>query len=99
MNMVMVGRQLEKFKHEKKAIKKKIRALQKLANNTKNSSSIESPKNSGPLLVTETANVQEQVNNDWTSEVRTELFSILEGIPTNGGSDNKGIHLLLSLRL
>jgi len=80
MNMVMAGRQLEKFKHEKKAIKQKIRALQKEASVHNNSTSNEKQKESRPLLSAPTFVQQE--DNDWSKDVRKELSSILEGIPT-----------------
>ena len=80
MNMVMAGRQLEKFKHEKKAMKQKIRALQKEANEHNNSTSKEQQKESRPLLSAPTFVQQE--DNDWSKDVRKELSSILEGIPT-----------------
>ena len=91
MNMVMAGRQLEKFKHEKKAMKQKIRALQKEANEHNNSTSKEQQKESRPLLSAPTFVQQE--DNDWSKDVRKELSSILEGIPTtkDNPTDNSGL--------
>ena len=89
--MVMAGRQLEKVKHEKKAMKKKIRALQKEASEHNNSTSKEQQKDSRPLLSAPTFVQQE--DNDWSKDVRKELSSILEGIPTTKDkpTDNKGL--------
>ena len=77
MNMVMVGRQLEKFKREKKEILKKLQAMKKAANLTSTATAATTPTTT--LSPTSTPSPLE--NEDWMNGVRQELSNMLEGIP------------------
>ena len=78
MNMVMVGRQLEKFKREKEKFKERIKGLRKGIYKVSNGASnvlLQGNTIPNPL--------QQERDEDWSKDVRNELSSILEDIPTD----------------
>ena len=84
----MVGRQLEKFKREKKKINEKIKAMRIGANSNDTSKTLnEDHKDPRPLIRRKTTSIpmQQKKDDDWSKDVRNELSSILEGIPADRG--------------
>ena len=91
MNMVMVGRQLEKFKREKKDIIKKLQAMKKAANINKvvTSTTITTTSTTpppSPILLEKSDPSSSSSTGDWMEGVREELSNMLDGIPV----DKKG---------
>ena len=93
MNMVMVGRQLEKFKREKKDIIKKLQAMKKAANINKvvtsttiTTTTSTTPPTSPILLEKSDPSSSSSSTGDWMEGVREELSNMLDGIPV----DKKG---------
>ena len=99
MNMVMVGRQLEKFKREKKEILKKLQAMKSAANLTSSAKAATTTSATTPTTTwTASSTPSPLENEDWMNGVRQELSNMLEGIPVENekkktNSENGGTAL------
>ena len=85
MNMVMVGRQLEQFKRDKKRIKAKLKAMKKAANVPERSFYTTPPNTSKSP---ETSTTASNTNEPWMSDLKNELTEMLDGIPVEEKKEN-----------
>lgn len=77
MNMVMVGRQLEQYKQERRKIRSKLRAMKKAAASVATAG--DNLNRSSLRKVT--LSTESSKGDDWIEDVRKELSSLLDGIP------------------
>ena len=83
MNMVMVGRQLEKFKREKKDIIKKLQAMKKAANNNEPSTTTTTSTTPSSIILEKSDPSSSSSTGDWMKGVKEELSNMLDGIPVD----------------
>lgn len=88
MNMVMVGRQLEQYKQERRKIRSKLRAMKKAAASGASQATGENP-NKSSLRKEVTLSTKSSKGDDWIEDVRRELSSLLDGIPVSPSSSSE----------